>query len=282
MPKSVFLKWFWFSWHVNINFRYKFPYLLRGEGTAVAQCLRCCATNRMVAGSIPAGVIEIFHWHKILPIALWPWCRVSLQEKWVPGVYPGGKGGRCVRQTTLPPSCAIVTKSGHLNFAATSGALQACNGTALLFFLLRGEFLQFNFYSIGSKSHILIRLNWNNFLVPLFHLAFCFWDFGSYRGDLDTSDSELAVIYNFVAFPWTLTGVATYERKGLNWLQLLEGCRITSSNNPTGPLRQYFERKIRFENTRNGKCINHLAPELFFFNFSTPVYKMWIIQEPNK
>ena len=26
--------------------------------------------------------------------------------------------------------------------------------------------------------------------------------------------------------------------------------------------------------------INLLAPELFF-NFSTPVYKMWIIQEPN-
>jgi len=24
-------------------------------GTAVAQCLRCCATNRKVAGSIPAG-----------------------------------------------------------------------------------------------------------------------------------------------------------------------------------------------------------------------------------
>ena len=30
-------------------------------GTAVAQWLRCCATNRKVAGSIPAGVIEIFH-----------------------------------------------------------------------------------------------------------------------------------------------------------------------------------------------------------------------------
>jgi len=27
--------------------------------------------------------------------------------------------------------------------------------------------------------------------------------------------------------------------------------------------------------------LNLLAPELFFFNFSTPVYKMWIIQEPN-
>ena len=30
-------------------------------GTAVAQWLRCCATNRKVAGSTPAGVIGIFH-----------------------------------------------------------------------------------------------------------------------------------------------------------------------------------------------------------------------------
>ena len=31
--------------------------------TAVAQWLRCCATNRKVASSIPDGVIGIFHWH---------------------------------------------------------------------------------------------------------------------------------------------------------------------------------------------------------------------------
>ena len=30
-------------------------------GTAVAQWLRCCATNRKVAGSIPVDVIGIFH-----------------------------------------------------------------------------------------------------------------------------------------------------------------------------------------------------------------------------
>ena len=30
-------------------------------GTAVAQWLRCCATKRKVAGSIPDGVIGIFH-----------------------------------------------------------------------------------------------------------------------------------------------------------------------------------------------------------------------------
>ena len=29
-------------------------------GTAVAQWLKCCATNRKVAGSIPSGVIGIF------------------------------------------------------------------------------------------------------------------------------------------------------------------------------------------------------------------------------
>jgi len=32
-------------------------------GTAVAQWLRCFATNRKVAGSIPDGVIGIFHWY---------------------------------------------------------------------------------------------------------------------------------------------------------------------------------------------------------------------------
>jgi len=32
-------------------------------GTAVAQWLRCSATNRKVAGSIPDGVIGIFHRH---------------------------------------------------------------------------------------------------------------------------------------------------------------------------------------------------------------------------
>ena len=41
------------------------------------------------------------------------------------------KGGRCVRLTTLPPSCAIVMKSGKLNFLKPSGPLQAFNGTAL-------------------------------------------------------------------------------------------------------------------------------------------------------
>jgi len=34
--------------------------LVTTKKSAVAQWLRCCATNRKVAGSIPAGVIEFF------------------------------------------------------------------------------------------------------------------------------------------------------------------------------------------------------------------------------
>ena len=59
--------------HVDLNL-----YFRTYRGTAVTQCLKCCATNRKVAGSIPDGVIGIFHWHKILPIALWPCGRPGL------------------------------------------------------------------------------------------------------------------------------------------------------------------------------------------------------------
>ena len=44
----------------NINFN---NYCHKFWGTGVAQWLRCCATNRKVAGSIPDGIIGVFHWH---------------------------------------------------------------------------------------------------------------------------------------------------------------------------------------------------------------------------
>ena len=42
--------------HAMQNFRFKYTLW----GTAVAQWLRCCATNRKVAGSIPAIVSGFF------------------------------------------------------------------------------------------------------------------------------------------------------------------------------------------------------------------------------
>ena len=99
-------------------------------GTAVAQWLKCCATNRKVAGPIPAGVsgffidIKSFRSHYGLGVDSAS-NRNEYREHFL-----GIKSGRCLRLTTLPPSCAVVTKSGSLNFLEPSGPVQACNGTA--------------------------------------------------------------------------------------------------------------------------------------------------------
>ena len=58
--------------------------------------------------------------------------------------FLGGKGGRCVSLTTLPPSCAVVTKSGNLNFleplsrAREPGRLNLLCFVSLCCFGLRG------------------------------------------------------------------------------------------------------------------------------------------------
>jgi len=67
--------------------------------TAVAQWLQLCYKSEG-RWFDPSWCQGIFHWHKILPIALWPWGWLSLEQKWVPGELPGGKSGRCVRLTT--------------------------------------------------------------------------------------------------------------------------------------------------------------------------------------
>ena len=65
------------------------------------------ATSRKVAGSIPGGVIVIFHRHN-------PSCRTMALGSTQPLIEMNttniswGKGGRCVGLTTLPPSCAVV------------------------------------------------------------------------------------------------------------------------------------------------------------------------------
>jgi len=46
------------------KYRYKFIYGRKcSRGTQWRSCLRHCATSRKVAGSIPGGIIGIFHWH---------------------------------------------------------------------------------------------------------------------------------------------------------------------------------------------------------------------------
>ena len=87
----------------------------------------------------------------ILPIAQWPWGRLSLWQKWEPqSIFWGVKNGRCVRLTTLPPSWAIVTKSGSLNFLEPSRHLRPVMGLIYLFYSW--------WYIIFNKTHNVITV----------------------------------------------------------------------------------------------------------------------------
>ena len=102
---------------------------LTGGGTMVAQWLRCCATNRKVACSIPPGVGGFFNDIKSSRSHYGPGVDSEMSTK---SISWGLR--RPVRKAdNLPPSCAVVMKSGNLNFLEPSGPVQACNGTALPF-----------------------------------------------------------------------------------------------------------------------------------------------------
>ena len=77
-------------------------------GTAVAQWLGRCATNRKVSGSIPDGIIGILHRHNPSDRTVALVSTQPLTEMSTRSISGGAKNGRCVRLTTLPPFRAIV------------------------------------------------------------------------------------------------------------------------------------------------------------------------------
>ena len=81
----------------------------------------------------PSWCQWIFHWHKIRPIALWPWGRLSLQQKWVPGVFPAGKGGQCIRLTTYHHPVLLSWTLGSLTSWNPLGLTRLVMGLIYLF-----------------------------------------------------------------------------------------------------------------------------------------------------
>jgi len=64
------------------------------------------APSQKVMGSIPDGVIWIFHWHNPSGRTRAMGLTQPLIEMSTRNISLGGKGSQCVGLTTLPPSCA--------------------------------------------------------------------------------------------------------------------------------------------------------------------------------
>jgi hypothetical protein len=73
------------------------------------QGLRHYATSRKVAVRFPIRSPD-FSVHLILPAAPWLWGRLSLEQKRLPGIFLGVKGGRPARKADLPPSVNRLSK----------------------------------------------------------------------------------------------------------------------------------------------------------------------------
>ena len=140
--------------------------------------LRCCATNRKVAGSIPAGVSGFFIDIKSFRSHYGPGFDSASNRNENQDYFLGVKSGRCVRLTTLPPSCAVVTKSGKLKFLEPSGLSRLVMGLLYLLLISKQRYVEISNDQLES-----ILLGWqaisNGKHLKTIRRVVCFPDVGS-------------------------------------------------------------------------------------------------------
>ena len=90
---------------LNVSGHVSHPYEVPSIFVVFLSTYLRCATSRTVPGSIPAGVTGFFSDISLSDRTMvlgstQPLVKMSTRN------IPGGKGGRCVRLTNSPPSCA--------------------------------------------------------------------------------------------------------------------------------------------------------------------------------
>jgi len=98
---------------------------MRRSALLVFVCSRHNYCPIKVAGSIPDGVIGIFHRRNPSGRAMALGLTQLLTEMSTRNICWGGKGGRCVGLTTFPPSCGSYLEIWE---SQPPGTLRACPG----------------------------------------------------------------------------------------------------------------------------------------------------------